>query len=90
VSPPRRGSIRPGWRSTVEQSLSRTYAVSDSRREEFAEELSVEVEPGTAVTVVLTWKRPRQYGVVSVLFQAQRVEVPFCVAVGITFDQSVE
>lgn len=52
--------IGPSWlvlSSTVEQSLSRTYAVSDSRREEFAEEPSIEVEPGAAVTVVLTWRR---------------------------------
>lgn len=84
--------VGPAWlslRTTIEQSLSRTYAISANRREEFAEELSVEVEPGAAVTVVLAWKRLWQHGVAHTLFQGRQIEIPFCVAVGITFDQSV-
>jgi hypothetical protein len=82
----------PAWlslRATIEQSLSRTYTISEDHREEFAEEFSVEVEPGAAVTVVLDWKRLWQHGVVHVLFQGRQIEIPFCVAIGITFDQSV-
>jgi hypothetical protein len=84
--------VGPAWlflRATVEQSLSRAYTISEDRREEFAEELSVEVEPGAAVTVVLDWKRLWQHGVVHALFQGRQIEIPFCVAIGITFDQSV-
>jgi hypothetical protein len=77
------------WAS-IEQSLSSTYSVSEDRREEFAEEFSVEVEPGTAVTIVLSWKRLWQHAVVHVLVQGHQVEIPFKVAVGITFDQSLE
>lgn len=86
------GVVGPAWlslRRTVEQSLSRTYTISEGRREEFAEELSVEVEPGAAVTVVLDWKRLWQHGVVHALFEGRQIEIPFCVAIGITFDQSV-
>lgn len=82
----------PAWlflRTTVEQSLSRTYTISEDRREEFAEEFSVEVEPGAAVTVVLDWKRLWQHGVVHALFQGRQIEIPFCVAIGVTFDQSI-
>lgn len=84
--------VGPAWlalRTTIEQSLSRTYAISENRREEFAEEFSIEVEPGAAVTIVLHWKRLWQHGVVHVLFHGRQVEVPFRVAVGITFDQSL-
>ena len=84
--------VGPAWlalRTSVEQTLSRTYTASVNHREEFAEELSVEVEPGASVTIVLAWKRLWQHGVAHVLFQGRQVEVPFQVAVGVTFDQSV-
>jgi hypothetical protein len=84
--------VGPDWlalRTSVEQSLSQTYSVSTGRREEFVEEISVEVDPGTAVTVVLAWKRLWQHGVVHVLSGGSPVEVPFRLAVGITYDQSM-
>lgn len=87
-----RAQIGPNWlelRTSVEQTLSCTYSVSAGRREEFAEEIGVEVEPGTALAIVLVWKRLWQHGVVQVLSRGRQVEVPFRVAVGITFDQSV-
>lgn len=73
----------------MEQSLSLRYSASANHREEFAEEFTVELEPGAAVTVVLAWKRLWQHGVVHVLLQGKPVDVPFQVAVGITFDQSL-
>ena len=84
--------VGPDWlalQTSVEQSLSQTYSVSTGRREEFVEEIGVEVEPGTAVTVVLAWKRLWQHGVVRVLSRESPVEVSFRLAVGITFDQSM-
>jgi hypothetical protein len=51
--------VGPNWlaiKTSIEQSLEHTYAISASRREEFAEEIGVEIEPGADVTV-LTWKR---------------------------------
>ena len=85
--------IGPNWlelRTNVEQTLSRTYTASAGRREEFAEEIGVEVEPGTALTIVLAWKQLWQHGRVRVLSQGRQVDVPFRVAVGITFDQSTK
>ena len=84
--------VGPDWlalRTSVEQSLSQTYSVSTGSREEFVEEIGVEVEPGTAVTVVLAWKRLWQHGVVHVLSRGSQVEVSFRLAAGITFDQSM-
>lgn len=84
--------LGPNWlelRASVEQTLSRNYSVSEGRREEFAEEIGVEVEPGAAIAIVLVWKRLWQHGLVRVLSGGHQVEVPFRVAVGITFDQSM-
>jgi hypothetical protein len=71
-------------RASVEWSLERTYAISASRREEFAEEIGVEIEPGADVTVVLTWKRIWQHGQADVLIRGRQTSVPYRMAVGIT------
>jgi hypothetical protein len=85
-------TVGPNWlklKTSIEQSLEHTYAISISRREEFAEEIGVELESGADVTVVLAWKRIWQHGVAHVLIQGRRVNVPYRMAVGITFDQSI-
>ena len=84
--------IGPNWlalKASIEQILEHTYAISVSRREEFAEEISVEIEPGADVTVILTWKRIWQHGLAHVLAQGRQANVPFRMAVGVTFDQSI-
>jgi hypothetical protein len=84
--------VGPNWlafKTSIERSLERTYAVSVNRREEFAEEIGVEIEPGADVTVILTWKRIWQHGLADVLTQGRPVNVPYRMAVGITFDQSI-
>lgn len=83
--------IGPDWlalRATIEHSLERTYAISVSRRQEFAEEIGVEVAAGADVTIVLAWKRIWQHGRARVLVQGQQVDVPFRLTVGVTFDQT--
>lgn len=85
-------TLGPQWlalKTSIEQSLERTYAISVSRREEFVEEIGVELESGAEVTVILALKRIWQHGVAHVLFQGRRVNVPYRMAVGITFDQSI-
>lgn len=84
--------IGPDWlalKTSIEQTLERTYAISVSRREEFAEEIGVEIEPGADVTVILTWKRIWQHGLAHVLTQGRQADMPFRMAVGVTFDQAV-
>jgi hypothetical protein len=83
--------IGPNWlalKTNIEQGLEHTYAISATRREEFAEELGVEIEPGADVTVILTWKRIWQHGLVHVLTRGYQSNVPFRMAIGVTFDQS--
>lgn len=84
-------TVGPSWlalKTSIEQSLEHTYAISANRREEFAEEIGVEIEPGADVTVIFSWKRIWQHGVAHVLTQGGEVNVPFRMAVGVTFDQS--
>lgn len=85
------GVVGPNWlalKASIERSLEQTYAISVSRREEFAEEIGVEVKPGADVTVTLAWKRIWQHGVANVLTDGRQAEVEFRMAVGVTFDQS--
>jgi hypothetical protein len=85
--------ICPDWlvalKTSIEQTLERTYAISVSRREEFAEEFGVEIEPGADVSVILTWKRIWQHGLAHVLTQGRQADVSFRMAVGVTFDQAI-
>lgn len=83
--------IGPNWlhlKAAIERGLEQTYTISASSREEFAEEIGIEVGPGADDTVVLTWKRIWQHGLADVLIRGRHVDVPFRVAVGVTFDQS--
>jgi hypothetical protein len=76
-------------KASIEQTLEHTYAISVSRREESAEEISVEIEPGADATIILTWKRIWQHGLAHVPAQGRQVNVPFRMAVGVTFDQTI-
>jgi hypothetical protein len=84
--------IGPGWltlRRSAEENLARMYSVANGRREEFSEEIGIEVEPGASVSIALTWKRLWQHGTITVGGQHGTVEIPFRVVMGVTFDQSV-
>jgi hypothetical protein len=86
------GQIGPPWlalRTGIEQSLSHTYSVATDHSEEFAEEFGIEVGPGDDTTVILAWKRLWQHGVVDVWSEGRQARLPFRLAVGITFDQSI-
>jgi hypothetical protein len=87
------GQIGPNWlavRTSIEQAVERTYDVSVSRREEFTEEVGVEIEPGADVTIIFTWKRIWQHGLAHVLTQGHEKGVPFRMAVGVSFDQAIQ
>lgn len=84
------GPNRLALKTSIEQSLERTYAISVSRREEFAEEIGVEIEPGADVTVLLTWKRIWQHGTAHVMTEGRQAKLPFRMAVGVTFDQGIK
>jgi hypothetical protein len=76
--------------SSVEEAVRDKYGVSATDRETHTEEMSISVPGGTRQRIVLQWKRLWQKGIVRLLdVSGNQVDVPFGIAVGVTFDQTV-
>ncbi|MEA2839102.1 MAG: hypothetical protein QOF41_432 [Methylobacteriaceae bacterium] len=71
----------------VEQTLKRVYSVSDEKREICAEEINFEVAGYTKLEIKIAWKKIWQHGIVRSQVGDSAYEVPYQVAVGLTFDQ---
>jgi hypothetical protein len=72
----------------VEETLRRQYSASTEEEQTFEEEVTVTVPPRTGLHLVIDWKRIVQEGYVRLAGgDGQVVEVPFQLAVGVTFDQ---
>ena len=67
--------------------MRRTYSVSEDTKETCREEVSCQVPAHTKLTVVVRWKRIWQHGLVQTAQGAVSLDIPFRVAVGLTFDQ---
>jgi hypothetical protein len=68
--------------------VKKQYSLSKQEQERHIEEFEVVVPPHTKAIIVLEWKRIWQHG--KIIFSNpnnMQVEVPFAVAVGITFNQ---
>jgi hypothetical protein len=77
-------------RSTAEQALRNRYNVSTTERETRTEEMSISVPGGTRQQIILQWKRVWQKGIVQLADKTgRRIDLPFNVAVDVTFDQKV-
>jgi len=75
-------------KSDMEQTLRSQYASSTEEEQIFEAEVSLEVPPRSSLQFVMDWKRIIQNGYVRVQDSAgQTIEVPFAMAVGLTFDQ---
>ena len=75
-------------KSNMEQTLRSQYASSTEEEQIFEEEVALEVPPRSSVHFAMEWKRIVQNGYVRVQDSAgQTIEVPFAIAVGLTFDQ---
>ncbi len=73
----------------AENRLQRSYSIAGEEEQTFEEELELTIPPRSIVTLVLSWKRIWQEGVIAVVQpDGERIEVPFRVVVGVTFDQS--
>ncbi|MEM7481640.1 MAG: hypothetical protein AAF481_10740 [Acidobacteriota bacterium] len=82
------GADGVGVESSIEESIRRKYALEESTTESYSEEVEISVPGKTHLSVIFNWKKIWQLGVVSVQIQAgQVVQIPFRVAVGLTFDQ---
>jgi len=75
-------------RGSMEETLRRQYSASTEVEQIFEEEVTLTVPPRTSLRLTMDWKRIVQEG--HVLLQdldGRTIEVPFEVAVGVTFDQ---
>jgi len=76
-------------RARIEQALKTSYDLETTEENLIAETVTINVPAHTSTRLVLTWKRLWQHGVVRVTgADGPATELPFQVAVGLTFDQS--
>jgi hypothetical protein len=74
---------------SLEEVLRDQYGCSQGSKFVFEENVQVEVQPNTQMAVVLHWKYILEVGAIVLSNQeGQRVELPYSVVVGITFDQA--
>lgn len=79
---------KAGVKRDIEQQLRSTYTLSENQTNTHTEEISVKVPGNTILEVYIDWKQILAHGVVQLRDQAGNTsEVPFVVAVGVTFDQ---
>ncbi len=74
-------------RLSSEDKLRLTYSVSADTKETSTEDVSCEAPPYRKLTVILRWRRIWQHGIVVAVRDGEPLHIPFCVAVGVTFDQ---
>lgn len=75
-------------KANIEVNLRKKYSISESVKNIYTDEVSVEIEPQTKVMYCFTWKCIWQNGVVKCLDQHDReiAFIPFRVVIGVTFD----
>lgn len=72
-----------------QETLNKQYSISEGTTENYTEEVQVEVPESKKLKIIFTWKRIWQHGIIKFRDQNNQVfDVPFQVAVGVTFDQS--
>lgn len=86
----RTGHLGPEWvriQSDVGAEIKRMYSISSEQREEYSEEVTLQIGPQSAVRLAISWKRIWQHGHAVDRTQANNLEIPFKVVTAITFDQ---
>lgn len=77
------------FKASAEDTLRRKYSLSNEVRQTFSEEIGLTVPARTKIRLTIQWKRIWQRGYVRIQHEPDRIiEVPFQMAVGLTFDQS--
>jgi len=74
--------------ASAEQAIQERYAIAQTERQTYTEEVTVRVKGETHLHLTFLWKRIWQHGVVEMYQGNELVEkVPFRTVVGVTFDQ---
>lgn len=75
-------------RASMEETLREQYSASTQVEQVFEEEVTVTVPPRTSVHLIMDWKRIIQEGYIRLQeSEGMTIDVPFEVAVSVTFDQ---
>lgn len=76
----------------IEGNLKSQYSISETTKNSYTDEVSVDIEPQTKVTYAFQWKCIWQNGVVRCLSKSNQevARIPFRVAIGVTFDIASE
>jgi hypothetical protein len=79
-------------KANLEGELRKKYSVSESIKNIYTDEVSVEIEPRTKVLYVFSWKCIWQNGIVKCLDSGNKeiASIPFQIAIGVTFDIASE
>ena len=73
----------------AENALKERYSITTETKQSYSEEISVNVPPKTKLNIVFHWKRIWQHGLLQTSdLNGRAIEIPFKVAVGVTFDQT--
>ncbi len=74
---------------TSQETLNKQYSITEGTTENYTEEVEIEVPGSKKLKIIFTWKRIWQHGIIKFQDQNNQVfDVPFQVAVGVTFDQT--
>lgn len=74
-------------KAEAERTLTSTYSVTSEKRETFTEEVTLNIAQHTKSEVTFFWKEILQKGVMQIIGADFEVQIPYEVAVGLTFDQ---
>lgn len=73
----------------AENSIKEYYSLSSGAKQTYTEEITLNVPAKTKLSVVFHWKRIWQQGILTIRIKTGQVfELPFQLAIGITFDQT--
>jgi hypothetical protein len=74
---------------SVEDVLRDKYSYSYGTKHTYAEDIQIEVPPFKRVKVLLKWKNILEVGTIVLQNQrGERIDLPFSIVVGVTFDQA--
>lgn len=75
-------------KSTFQQSIKDHYSISEGTRLTYSEKINLQVKEETKLRVIFQWKRLWQHGCLQISTKrGEEFEIPFRVAIGVTFDQ---
>jgi hypothetical protein len=75
-------------KSTFQRSIKDHYSISEGTKLTYSEKINLQIKEKTKLRVIFQWKRLWQHGFLQICTKdGKEFEIPFRVAIGVTFDQ---